>query len=168
MARRGGNNVCISKDGSRPWETSVYAVVRRATGIYDMSRGGNNDGPGPRQLQAKPTPLRRCGVDLHSTHTPTLSACKMQGFCCCLVTSTASPLTARPACSFERRGLEQRSHPSPIVVSGQPGQPGQLQFDLEAHDLPKDETLLSPCSKAALLIPRQSCTGPGRQAATRR
>jgi hypothetical protein len=66
MARRGGNNVCISKDGRA---LGNECLCRRATGddgdIWHV-QGGNDDGPGPRQLQAKP---RLCGVAA-STYTP--------------------------------------------------------------------------------------------------
>jgi hypothetical protein len=78
MARRGGNNVCISKDGSRLWETSVYAVVRRATGIYGMSRGVIMMVLVP--VSCRPSP-RLCGVAASTytlrTHRPFLHArCK--------------------------------------------------------------------------------------------
>jgi hypothetical protein len=85
----------------------------------------------------------------------------MQGFCCFPVTGAVFTTRRSPCVSLWKTwpGAAQRSLPSPTVISGQPGQP---QFDLQAHDVPKGETLLSLCSKTSLLIPRQGLHRTGQ------
>jgi hypothetical protein len=157
MARRGGNNVCISKDGSGPWETSVYAVVRRATtGIYGMSRGAMMMVLVP--VSCKPSP-RLCGVAASTytlrTHRPFLHArCKASA-------AVSSPVQHHHSPPALRVPLKDVAWSSAAIHLQSSSQASQASRSLICRP-----TTSSPCSKAALLIPRQSCTGPGRQAAT--